>query len=351
MAGVNQYRRRWSVQHQRLSRRSRRGAIGRGIPILCTVLAFGVALYIFGFIGPRGRSATPTPVPVLIPPPAPLAIPAPVGAFEPFGPLPAVAPFTTNGAPTLAYQLSGPLTGGAPRADAYQVVWGTVSTAQVGTLAQRFGVTGPVQQVKPGSYVVEGNGHLSVDAKAIIYTPPAGQPSGDPLPDDRAAISGARNWLGAHDLMPPDAGPADVQRRADTLDVIFHPKALPDVLSVRPGVRVRMGPGGAVTEVEKAWPTTLQPGAYDLLSLDEAWQQAPKRGVVDVHAPAGTALPPDATAIINTVSLSYAMGTDAKGMDYLQPVYVFGGAVPLPEQGGNATIRLAVPAVRNIKAG
>lgn len=325
--------------------------MGRGLPIVCAAIAFGLALYIFGFIGPRNHTAQPTAMPALIPPPAPLVVPTPMGAVEPFGSLPTVAPFTTAGAPTLAYRLSGPLTGGAARADVYQVTWSTSSTAQVDDLARKFGVTGPVRQVKPGAYLVEGNGRLAVDPKAIVYDPPATVASADPLPDDRTAISGARNWLGAHDLMPPDAGPADVQRRPDALDVIFHPKALPDVLSVTPGVRVRMGPGGVVTEVERAWPTALQPGAYDLLSLDEAWQQAPTRGVVEVRAPTGIMPPPNTTATINTVSLAYVLATDANGTDYLQPVYVFGGSVTLPNQAGTATVRLAVPAVRNMKAG
>jgi hypothetical protein len=318
---------------------------------VCAVIAFAVALYIFGFIGPRSHTGQPSAIPTLIPPPPPLAAPTTAGAFEPFGTLPTVAPFTSSGSPTLAYRLSGPLTGGAPRADVYQIAWNTVSTAQVDSLARKFGVTGPVQQVKPGTYLVEGNGRLAVDAKSIVYDPPAAAASADPLPDDRTAISSARNWLGAHSLMPPDAGPADVQRQATMLDVIFHPKALPDVLSTAPGVRMRMGPGGAVIEVERAWPTALQPGAYNLISLDEAWQQAPTRGIVEVRAPVGVAPPPNATAIINTVSLAYTLATDANGTDYLQPVYLFSGSVPLSNQSGTADVRLAVPAVRNMKVG
>jgi hypothetical protein len=60
--------------------------------------------------------------------------------------------------------------------------------------------------------------------------------------------------------------------------------------------------------------------------------------------------PANATAIINTVSIAYVIGTDAKGTDYLQPVYVFGGTVALPNNGGTANVRLAVPAVQNMKA-
>lgn len=346
MAGVNQYRRRWSVQQS--ARRSKRGAIGRSVPVICVALALAVGLYIFGFVGPRGQTAPPTAVPTLVPPPAPLAIPDPVGAFEPFGTLPPVTPAApTNGFPTLTYRLSGALTGGAPRADVYQITWAAPSTAQVDVLARTFGITGPVLQTKPGVFRVEGNGRLTVDAKAIVYAPPAATGAG-PLPEDRAAISAARNWLGTRDLMPPDAGAADVQRRDDTLDVIFHPKSLPDILSVTPGVRVRMAAGGVVTEMERAWPRELRPGAYDLIALDEAWAQAPARGMVAVSPPAGVTVPTDATAIINNVSLAYMTGTNAKGVDFLQPVYVFSGTVTLADRQ-SADVRLIVPAVRNIQ--
>lgn len=348
VVGGNQYRRRWSVQQP--SRRSKRGIIGLSLPVICVAVALAVGLYVFGFVGPRGNAAMPTAVPPLVPPPAPLAMPAPVGAFEPFGTLPPVAPAASTGvSPTLTYRLSGALTGGAPRADVYQIAWSAPNTAQVDGMARTFGITGPVLQTKPGVFLVEGNGRLTVDAKAMVYAPPAAAIGAEPLPEDRAAIGAARNWLGARNLMPPDAGAADVQRRGDTLDVIFHPKSLPDILSATPGVRVRMAAGGVVTEMERAWPRELQPGAYDLIALDEAWAQAPARGMVAVYPPAGVAVPADATAIIKNVSLAYMTGTNAKGVDYLQPVYVFSGAVALPNQPTGAAVRLIVPAVRNMQ--
>lgn len=318
--------------------------------MVCGAVALAVGLYVFGFIGPRRESAPPAAVPTLVPPPAPLAVPPPVGAFEPFGTLPPVAPLTpASTAPTLTYRLSGALTGGAARADVYQIAWNAPNSAQVDAMARKFGITGPVRQTKPGVFRVEGNGLLTVDAKAMRYDPPPPAIGAEPLPEDRAAISAARNWLGTRDLMPPDAGAADVQRRGDALDVIFYPKSLPDILSATPGVRVRMAAGGVVTEVERAWPRALEPGAYDLIPLDEAWAQAPTRGMVAAYPPANVAIPPGATAIINNVSLAYMTGTNAKGVDYLQPVYVFSGTVALPGQPAGAAVRLAVPAVRNMQ--
>lgn len=311
-----------------------------------------VTLYIFGIVGPDGRhrAAIPTLAATLVPPPAPLAIPTTMGSAEPFGTLPPVIPFTGDAPrPALTYALSGPLTGGAPRADVFTINWHPPSAAQVDQLARRLALTGPVRQAAAGVYTVDGNGRLSVDAKATVYVPPAAATTTNTLPDDRTAISSARNWLATRDLLPPDVGPADVQRNGETLDVIFHPKALPLILSDKPGIRVRIGPGNAVQEVQRAWPSELMPGAYDLISLDEAWQQAPLRGVVDMTSPAGVSVAPNATALINSVSLAYALASDKSGKDYLQPVYLFSGSVAIPGQRAGADVRIAVPAVRNIQ--
>lgn len=350
MAGVNQYRRRWSTHHQ--YRRSRTASLGRTAPVVIALTALAVTLYIFGVVGPdtRHRVAVSTLPATLIPPPAALAIPTTMGAVEPFGTLPPLAPFASDAPrPALNFALSGPLTGGAPRADVFSVTWRAPSAAQVDELARKLELTGPVRQRAAGVYTVDGNGTLSVDAKATVYVPPAAAATMNALPDDRAAISSARNWLAARDFLPPDVGPADVQRNGETLDVIFHPKALPLVLSDRPGIRVRIGPGNVVQEVARAWPSELVPGAYDLISLDEAWQQARERGVPEIIPPAGLSVPPDATAMINDVSLAYAVASDKNGKDYLQPVYLFRGTVAIPGGRTGAEVRIAVPAVRNIR--
>ncbi len=350
MAGVNQYRRRWSTQHQ--YRRSRTATFGRGIPVLLLVTVLAVTLYIFGIVGPdsRHRIAVPTLPAMLVSPPAALVIPATMGAVEPFGTLPPVAPFMNgNTPPALTYKLSGPLTGGAARADVFSISWRSPSAAQVDELARRLGLTGPVRQSKAGMYTVDGNGRLSVDAKATVYAPPAVASETNSLPDDRTAISSARSWLATHGFLPADVGTADVQRSGDTLDVIFHPNALPDILSDKPGIRVHIGPGTVVEEVQRAWPNELVPGAYDVISLDEAWQRAQERGMVDFRPPVGFALPPNATALINNVSLAYAFASDKNGRDFLQPVYLFSGTVTVPDQPVGANIRVAVPAIRNVQ--
>jgi hypothetical protein len=350
MAGVNQYRRRWSTHHQ--YRRSRTVAFGRAAPIVIALALLAVTLYIFGIVGPdaRHRAAVPRFAATLVPPPAALAVPTTMGAVEPFGTLPPVAPFTGDTPrPALTYTLSGPLTGGASRADVFMINWRPPSAAQVDELARKLELTGPVRQSAAGVYTVDGNGSLSVDARATVYVPPAAATTTNALPDDRTAISSARNWLATRDFLPPDVGPADVQRNGETLDVIFHPKALPLILSDKPGIRVRIGPGNVVQEVQRAWPSELLPGAYDLISLDEAWQQAPERGAVEVTAPAGLPVPPDAPALINNVSLAYALASDKNGKDYLQPVYLFSGTVAIPGQRAGADVRIAVPAVRNVQ--
>lgn len=350
MAGVNQYRRRWSTQPQ--YRRSRTAALGRGIPVLLLVTVLAVTLYIFGIVGPDSRRhlAVPTLLATLVPPPAALVMPTTIGNVEPFGTLPPVAPVVSGAPPpSLTYTLSGPLTGGAPRADVFNITWSPPSAAQVDELARRLGLTGPVRQPKAGMYTVDGNGQLSVDAKATVYAPPAAAATTNNLPDDRTAISSARSWLAARGLLPADVSPADVRHNSDTLDVIFHPKSLPNILSDTPGIRVRIGLGNVVQEVERAWPSELLPGAYDLISLDDAWQQVQKQGMVDFHPPAGIAVPPNATAIINNVSLAYGFASDKNGRDFLQPLYVFNGAVTIPGQSAGVDIRIAVPAVRNVQ--
>ncbi len=350
MAGANQYRRRWSTNHR--YRRSRTVTFGRGIPIMLVVAALAVTLYIFGIVGPDARrhTAVPPPAATLVPPPAALVIPPTLGGVEPFGALPTVPSFVAGSArPAMTYSLSGPLTGGAPRADVFTVTWKTPSAAQVDVLARKLGLTGPVRQPKAGVYTVDGNGKLSVDARATVYAPPAAATTTNALPDDRAAISSARNWLATRDLLPADVGNADVERNGETLDVVFHPKALPEILSDTPGVRVRIGPGGAVTEIQRAWPSELLPGAYDLIPLDDAWQQVPERGMVDLRLPAGTTLAPNANAVINNVTLAYALASDKNGKDYLQPVYLFSGSVATSGPRASTEVRIGVPAVRNVK--
>lgn len=350
MAGVNQYRRRWSTNHQ--YRRSRRVRLGRGIPIIIICVLLGVGLYIFGVVGPdsRHRIAVPTLASPLVPPPSALVVPPTMGGVEPFGALPPMTPFMGDATrPSLTYQLSGPFTGGAPRADVFRVTWKSPSAAQVDDLARKLNLTGPVKQPTAGVYTVDGNGQLSVDARATVYVPPAAATTTNALPDDRTAISSTRNWLATHDLLPPDVGTADVQRNGETLDVIFHPKALSAILSDTPGIKVHIGPGGVVQEVQRAWPSELMPGAYDLISLDDAWQRAQTQGMIDIRLPTGGTLPPDARALINNVSLAYALSSDKSGKDYLQPVYVFTGTVAIPNQRAGVDIRIAVPAVRNVQ--
>lgn len=326
--------------------------MGRGIPVFVLVVVLAVTLYIFGIVGPdaRHRVAIPTLPATLVPPPAALVVPATIGAVEPFGPLPPAAPVMSGAPPpALVYKLTGPLTGGAARADVFSIAWPPPSAAQVDELARRLGLTGPVRQPTAGMYTVDGNGTLSVDAKATVYVPPPVTTETNSLPDDRTAISSARSWLATHDLLPSDVGPATVRRNGDTLDVIFHPKTLPIILSDLPGVRVRIGPGNAVREVQRAWPNGLLPGAYDLISLDDAWQQAQVRGMVDFRPPAGLSAPPSATALVNNVSLAYAFASDKNGRDFLQPLYLFSGTVAIPGQPVGADIRIAVPAVRNVQ--
>ena len=195
MAGANQYRRRWSTHHQH--RRSRTVTFGRTIPVLIAAMVLALTLYVFGVVGPdaRQRAAVPTLPVTLVPPPAVLAVPPTMGAVEPFGTLPPITPFTNDAPrPTLTYTLSGPLKGGAPRADVFSITWRAPSAAQVDEMARKLDITGPVRQPKAGVYTADGNGTLSVDARATVYVPPAGAATMNALPDDRAAISSARNW-------------------------------------------------------------------------------------------------------------------------------------------------------------
>ncbi len=356
MAGANRYRQRWSTTLPQ--RRSRGATAGRVLAGIAGVLVVGVALYIFGIVGDsrlRSGSSPTVATTALVPPPPLLVIPPPVGAPQPFGTLPAVAPWTVN-VPrfALSYRLSGPLTADASRADVYRITSALPTVAQVDELARKLHLTGPIKQPRVGMFVVDGNGTLTVDAKATVYAPPAQPPAAASVADDVAARSAARTWLANHDLLPPDTGNVEIVRGANTIEIIFHPKSLPEILSVFPGVRVRMDASGAVQQVDRSWPTVVMAGAYDLVSLDVAWAQVAGRGVAEMRLPAGFAVPPDvaATATIDGVSLAYALSTGTDGAEYLQPMYVFNGSVALPGgQNGaiKADVRVAVPAVRDTK--
>lgn len=352
MVGANRYRRKWSTTVPQ-RRRSPVATLGKGLVALSCLVLVAVVLYVFGVVGSTARQRAgivPTTVAHLVPPPAPLVVPSPVGAAQPFGTLPPVAPFTTQ-PPNLAltYELSGPLTGGAPTADVFRVTWAAPTVAQVDGLARKLGLTGPVRQPKAGTYTVDGNGKLTVDARATFYVPVGAMVSAAPFSDEKAAVSSARGWLASHDFLPPDAGPVDVQRGPDYTDITFHPRTLPEILSGSPGVRLRIGEDGGVREVNRAWPTLLTPGAYDLIPLDTAWQQAPQRGVTEIQLPSGVTVPPNtaARAVIDNVSVAYTLATASNGNDYLQPVYLFSGKATIPGQTAQADVRVAVPAVRD----
>lgn len=350
MAGMNRYQRRWS--NNPTPSRSRVATAGRGVIAFSLAAAVALALYIFGFLGGAGRGTSGTlAIGTIVPPPAPLVLPTPAGEAQPFGRLPPVQPFGGESPSlTFAYERSGPFTGGATEADVFRVEWGRPTVGQVDTLARKFGLTGPVRETREGLYTVTGNGTLTVEARAMTYTPPAPLPASSvPLTDERAASSAARGWLLARDLLPADVGPVDVRFGPDVVDVIYHPKALPDLLSVTPGLRLRMGTEGTVRELTRAWPTELTPGSYTLVPLDAAWTTLPNQAVVEMRLPPGVNPSPDRAVpvLIDHVSVAYALAGSGTGADYLQPMYVFRGRATIPGVATPVIVRAAVPAVRD----
>ncbi len=353
MAGYNQYRRRWSTNLP--PTRSRVAVVGRGAVVCSALLALTVVLYIFGIIGgdarhrPVAGSAT---VAALVPPPAPLVVPTSVGQQQPFGALPPVQPFlNVPQGLNFDYRLSGPLSGGAATADVFRITWSAPTAVQVDKLARKLGLTGPVRQPKTGTYTVDGNGKLSMEARGTVYSPPTPIPtSAIPPADDRAAINSARGWLLAQDLLPPDVGLVDVQYSTGAIAVIFHPKTLPDVLSSVPGVRVQMRADGAITEVKRAWPNELVPGAYALISLDDAWATIMQQGMPELQLPPDATFPAGMSAqtTIDNVSIAYALASGVGG-DYLQPIYLFSGQATITGFENPVPVRVAVPAVRDAK--
>ncbi len=356
MAGMNQYQRRWSTNGARS--RSRGATMGRGFVVFSVLAAVTVGLYFFGFLENAGREATvPVAIGTIVPPPAPLVVPTPVSttgeATQPFGTLPPVQPFGEAPGFALAYERSGPFTGGAAAADVFRIAWAKPTVGEVDTLARRLGVTGLIRE-KGGVYTVTGNGTLTVEARGTTYIPPAPLPAATvPLTDERAAASTARGWLLTRDLLPADVGLVDVRYGADDVDVIFHPKALPDLLSITPGVRVRLGLDGTVRGFTRAWPSELVPGAYELVPLEAAWASLPASAQVSMSLPPGAANPPPesvANVLIDNVSVAYAYASGGTaGADYLQPMYVFRGVATVPGVGVPVPVRAAVPAVRDTK--
>lgn len=350
MAGMNQYQRRWSTSLPRS--RSRRATMGRGVIVFSVLAAVAFGLYLFGFLEGAGRETTaPAAIGTIVPPPAPLVVPTAVGeATQPFGTLPPVQTFGEAPEFALAYERSGPFTGGATAADVFRITWAKPTVSAVDALARRLGVMGIVRE-KGGVYTVTGNGTLTVEARGTTYIPPAPLPAATvPLTDERAAASTARGWLLARDLLPADVGLVDVRYGSDEVDVIFHPKALPDLLSITPGVRVRLGIDGTMRGFTRAWPTELVPGAYELVPLEAAWAAVPTSAHVEMRLPPGAANPPPdnvANVLIDNVSVAYAYASGGTGADYLQPMYVFRGVATV--SGVSVPVRVAVPAVRDTK--
>ena len=315
-------------------------------------VAFG--LYLFGFLEGAGRETTTSvAIGTIVPPPAPLVVATPVSVpTQPFGMLPPVQPFGDAPPFALAYERSGPFTGGAAAADVFRITWAKPSVAEVDTLARRLGIMGVVRE-KAGVFTATGNGTLTVEARGMTYLPPMPLPATTvSLTDERAAASAARGWLLARDLLPSDVGTIDVRYGGDDVDVIFHPRALPDLLSITPGVRVRLGLDGTIRGFTKAWPVELVPGGYELVSLDQAWAALPTVAQVELRLPSGSVNPPpDSTAnvLIDNVSVAYAYASSGTGADYLQPMYVFRGNATVPGVGVPVPVRAAVPAVRDTK--
>ena len=218
-------------------------------------------------------------------------------------------------------------------ASVYEVVRDEPTKESVEELANQLGIGGEVEDRGDGSFTVSGEGELFVTVDLIQYFSTSEAAAGE-LPSDEAAVTTARDWLRQNKLLAPDVGDGKVAARiAETnrMIVVFTPVEPKNLLAAYPSMSVTVGVDGVVLEAAIRWGNIVRADVYQLMPIEQAWQQvqsgqaylAPQ--LEEAGLAPGTEV--SGRASFSTVTVAYSTSGPPGGRQYLQPIYVFDGRI------------------------
>jgi hypothetical protein len=285
------------------------------------------------------------------------ATPRPLEA-QAFGQLPLLAmPGDSGIGPryALSYTRAGHFDGLPTSANVYRLTWPRFTADRVRDLAARLGLSGAITTLGPGAFEVSdaAGSRLFVAHGRVFYTRGGQRPPRLTI-DSAGATEQARRWLISRGLLPADAGPARGQVLSESALVVvtFLPAAPQPLITPEPAIIVTLDGAGEVFQLDSYWPAATEPSPYPLSTPAAAWE-AIERGdaFVDVGLlpPSGAAQRLTGQARLSQVTLGYALaaGVDAEAAAYLEPVYIFTGAVQLDGQTTPTALSVYVPALRD----
>ncbi len=230
----------------------------------------------------------------------------------------------------------------AREAPVYRMEVPSHDAASVQQIASRLGIEGEVEDQGSGTFAVAGeNGSLFVTGGLEQYFSTATIPEGE-LPADEQAVAFAREWLRQIQLLPADAGDGSVIARIESparVIVSIEPLRPENLLSAYPSITIIMGPDAVVLEASFRWSGLSTTDTYSLRPVEAAWTEvAEKRSYLETELPADIAEPGSTItgqAVYESVSIGYTTSGIPGEAQYLQPVYVFTGAIT-PEGSDSA---------------
>lgn len=216
---------------------------------------------------------------------------------------------------------------------------------QVKTMAEVLELDGDVSDLGGSTFSLQTReGQLYVTQGRVQYISTADTEDGD-LPDDKSAVSAAREWLRSAGLLPADVGEGSVLTRSeDPARVIvgFQPLQPSPLISATPIATVSMGPNAQVLEATNAWAKITQHLIYQLRGADVAWGEVEgRRAWIDTTLPTDTFAPGSrigGKVVYTRLSLAYTSSGIPGEAQYLQPVYVFHGE--LTPDGSESTFEV-----------
>jgi hypothetical protein len=241
----------------------------------------------------------------------------------------------------------------------YKTVNSTVSKDDALKMAEKFGLTGPVEE-NTLSYYIKGNPYTFDIEKGggyMTYTWDDRHSGVDlrdrpeNLPTDEECRKIAETFLTSHDLMPEGAVFSSVSQGGQRIfsnhsgdapiityedrDVLFI-----DTLSGYPvagsGIRVTIGGDGDILKVTKRWRDVEPYKEFAILSPEEAIEELKQTGIV-------TTVGSPKKAVVDEVKLCYYATPPGTEQPYLKPTYYFRGTVEGEKDTG--TFFQYVPAV------
>lgn len=248
----------------------------------------------------------------------------------------------------------------------YRTVDTNVSKNDALEIAEKFGMSGPVEESMRGIYYVIKDDpytfEIEKEAGYMTYTWEGRWSGVDPrdrpknLPTDEESRKIAERYLTTHDLMPEGAAYSSIghgkgffsdhangtsiQTYKDS-KVLFTGR-LDNLPVAGSGIYVVVGGGGDILKVAKRWRDAEPYRKFDILSSDEALEKLKQTGVV-------TAVSSPEKAIVNEIKLCYYARPPGDEQPYLKPTYYFHGTAE--GEKGNGTFFKYIPAVPELGKG